>query len=354
MVSTGDYIDDTQIDTLVGKINNEEDDRLDNNDYLSVNRGDEITFSNWDGWFEANVLINNAHCYCEAHGPIVTHNGGSEITLRACGCDTVCSCESVSVGGCGSDCVEADVTWEGSSNDEVKASYYNNLYNDIDEMDSQCDCDGYACSCETNCGNNCSCNSECGCDSDCVCVGNCDCQTHPECTCDNDCGNDCGCNTQCACESDCTCVGNCDCQSNPNCYCDSDCTCNTDCSCQSQGCGCNTFFCSFMCNDTVCDCQSQGCGCNEVCTCQTNCDCDSNVCDCDVDCGNNCLCNSECGCDDDCTCFGYCDCDANVCTCDADCGNNCLCNSEACQCDDDCTCFGNCDCDEVCNCEYGG
>ena len=190
--------------------------------------------------------INNDHYY--SCGSVVTHNGGSPISLT--------SNKNNFDGG-----------------DMISASTFNAIGTDHTSLSNQCDCDAFTCSCETgNCSSHCSCNSECSCENECGCYGYsaCDCDGG-YCSCDGVCTSVCNCNaTYCSCygvscPSD-ACHGYCSCHA----QCNTQCSAHVWCSCDGYS-GCTNYgaHCTTDCScDSVCSCETESCTCNDVCNCE--------------------------------------------------------------------------------------
>lgn len=250
MVTAGNYITASDISGIIAKINAEENTRSAGGspytDVSVVNAGDYITGVKFVEMINRNADINAEHCYCQGQGSIETHNGGAGIGITS-------STADYDIG------------------DSITAANINEIDADIDGLVAQCNCDSFACDCETYCN----------------CFYNCGCNTVDSCP------------TNCTCDTRCVCYYNCTCDYN-----------------QQTTCGCNLFGCpEFEC--LVCTCNQRNiCTCEAQCNCQTNCDCDTNCgcnrdCSCDYDCicDNQCTCQSNCGCNKDCTCDDRCTCE---------------------------------------------
>lgn len=229
MVSVGSNVTASDINTIITKINNEENSRgVGLSDLGSVSQYAKVLGQKFKDMVSRNNSINAHHCYCESDGardPGDTTKTGTTLTLTASSGDY-------------------------DAGDKITAGNINEIDSDIDSLVAQCDCNTYSqdiCSCDSY---------SCGCQSDCTCVGNCSCE-----------GN-------CTCNYDCQCNGVCQCDTwRCNIYCvdvQYYCVCESRCQCETNQVLCSCFYdcgnnCS--CNSYSCGCQSD-CDCDKVCTCE--------------------------------------------------------------------------------------
>ena len=251
MVTQDNPITETDIDTLIGLINTEENIRTtDGSGYTDIAgvAADALVLG---AKFQEMVTrlgeVNTEHCYCQAYVDMETHSGGVGISITSsiddyhygeCNCNGDCGCNLDSI-YCTVDCLDKTCICESQCTCNLQYTYYevdfivaaeiNEINSDITNMAAQCDCDSFICSCETAC--TCVGNQTCSCDYNCVCNGVCSCNLDRK-LCSVYCVN-----KSYLCPSNCGCFSQNTCPANQTCGCDADCSCNTDCTCD-EVCNC--------------------------------------------------------------------------------------------------------------------
>ena len=180
MVTKGNLVLASDINAIINKINAEENTRgVGLADLSTVSKGDLIQGQTFKDMITRNAAIAASHCYCQADG---SRAGGS---------------------GCGAYSYSATaIAGDHDAGDLICAAEINEIEADIDALVAECDCNSYACTCDTNCT----------CHTNCNCVSHCPAYCNPnwkilECSCYwyCSCNLDCGCHWYCICDLNCQC-----------------------------------------------------------------------------------------------------------------------------------------------------
>jgi hypothetical protein len=247
MVTSPNKVLASDINTLIGNINTEENLRTTGGsgytDLTTVSVGNNVNMQSFIDTIDRNIEINAVHCYCQGQGSIETHNGGVPLSLTAlksdfgtCGCNLNCDCETYIIcsfycdcdtnGGCGVDlcgcdsfcgCDEVCTCEVQAGTKVIDDGGINKIVSDITSLVAQCDCNSYACTCETyqyNTGTP-------------TCTNNTYAQVCPE-------YSDC-CPNNKRCTNNAVCINQSVCTNNTVCSCDYDCSCDEVCSCEYGG-----------------------------------------------------------------------------------------------------------------------
>lgn len=152
-IGQGNKITAADINSLISKINSEENERTTNRttpptsytDLPTVSIGDKILASKHD---DMRIRIDNIdalHCYCESDASIQTHHGGTPLAQTS---------PDVAVGEQINESTDTD---------------FSSMDSDIDALIAQCACDSNICG-ECTCDGVCGCNVDCGCVADVYCA----------------------------------------------------------------------------------------------------------------------------------------------------------------------------------------
>ncbi len=184
MVNVGDQITAADINAIIAKINGEENTRAGGEtDLVDVVVGELIYGQTFKDMIARNLNISADHVYAPASG----HSGCPSYTYTP-----------------------TATTGNHDVGDVIYAAGINEIEADIDTLIAECDCDTYACACDTRC----TCDTRCSCNPRCNQYCGCDGQK-PVCGCYPThcyCWGQCPCNAQCTCNNVCTCDNICNCE----------------------------------------------------------------------------------------------------------------------------------------------